>query len=269
MNKLHVHILIDRMIGLLSVGIVANIDDQEYIDIVKQVVLIRESCSMLGLTGCVETGTRLIQYAESGESREFGGVKALADNLREDIRVALSRRIFLYIQDDRSEYVDNEKLFGATVFDAFPSAQRDIKEAGNCLAVECGTACVFHLMRASEFSMRALARDRGVQFADKPLEEKEWGQILPNLDAKITALRMAANSNWPPGRKDEQLRFYSDAVQELRGFNDAWRRHVSHADSRAFYERDEALGVYKHVRLFMQKLATKISEASVTDEYWK
>jgi len=68
--------------------------------------------------------------------------------------------------------------------------------------------------------------------------------------------------------RDEQIRFYAEVVQELRGFNDVWRRHVSHADTLAFYEHDNAVGILKHVRTFMQKIASKISEGAVTSEYW-
>jgi hypothetical protein len=93
------------------------------------------------------------------------------------IKEAFYRR-FLHIEKDRIDFLEKDNLFGIEVADKFSSAIRDIKEAGNCLAAECGTATVFHLMRAAEFAMRALARDREVSFSDKPLEEKEWGHDL-------------------------------------------------------------------------------------------
>jgi hypothetical protein len=108
-----------------------------------------------------------------------------------------------------------------------------------------------------------------VAFKDKPLDEKEWGQILGALESKLAGLRNANRDCWRDGdTRDVQIRFYNEVIQELRGFNDAWRRHISHADTQAFYGRDAALGIFKHLRTFMEKLADKISEASVTQEYW-
>ncbi len=124
-------------------------------------------------------------------------------------------------------------------------------------------------MRASEFVLRAVARDRKIEFADKPLEEKEWGQILPKLENEVKDLRSAPRSNWPvDGVKDVQVRFYAEIVNELRSFNDVWRRHVSHADTLAFYEPNQAVGVMDHVRALMQKVAPKISEERVTAPIW-
>jgi hypothetical protein len=190
-------------------------------------------------------------------------------HLERVLLMELMDRRFLLVEKDRVDYLDQKDLFGETVRDAFPSAGRDIQEAGNCLAAECGTGAVFHLMRAAEFALRSMARDRDVSFKERPLEEKEWGQILGSLEGRISELRNSNRSCWrTPELRDTQIRFYSEVVQELRGFNDAWRRHVSHADALAFYERDEALGIFKHVRGFFQKIAERISETSAAEQYW-
>ncbi len=184
----------------------------------------------------------------------------------------LTKHSFLWVAPDRKAYVEDDRLFDTDVVvsQAFPSARQDIKEAGNCLAAECNTAAVFHLMRAAEFALRALARDREVEFTDKPLDQKEWVQILNNLQGKLKKLEdVEKNWGWPDTVvREAQIRFYAEAIQELRGFKDAWRRHVSHADRDAFYNRESAMGVFTHVRAFMRKLATKISETSKTPTYW-
>ena len=62
--------------------------------------------------------------------------------------IELKDRKFIKVCDDAESYVDNGKLLGDQVSKAFPSASAELREAGNCLAVECHTAAVFHLMRA-------------------------------------------------------------------------------------------------------------------------
>jgi len=176
---------------------------------------------------------------------------------------------FLRVEEDRGMFVDQDNLFGPDVASSFKSASQDVKEAGNCLAAECNTAAVFHLMRAVEVALRALARDRGVTFANKPIDQQEWGTILGALEGKLKELRLADGKNWQSLEvKDAQIQFYNDTVQELRAFNEAWRRYISHADPQAFYDHDDAGNIMKHVRSFMQKLAKRISETTTTAMYW-
>jgi hypothetical protein len=176
---------------------------------------------------------------------------------------------FIRVKPERSDLVDKNHLFGDLVYQSFPSSDRDLREAGNCIAAECGTAAVFHLMRAAEFSLRALATDRNMEFKDKPLDQAEWGAILGNFEGILHQMRQAPKSMWTDPRfKEAQVRFYSDSVQEFRSFNEAWRRHVSHADKEAFYDVTDAENVMRHVRAFMEKLSSRIGEGKSTPEYW-
>ncbi len=193
----------------------------------------------------------------------------IASRLEDDLVAGTLNRQFLWIASDRENLADEDKLFGDEVFDKFPSAIRDIKEAGNCLAAECSTACVFHLMRASEIGLRSLAKDRDMKFPDKPLELSEWGAILPKLDSIVSDMRKDNAANWTdPQIKEAQVRYYNELSQELRTFNEVWRRHISHAREDGFYERDYAKSVMSHVEKMMQKLATKITENEITPKYW-
>jgi hypothetical protein len=202
-------------------------------------------------------------------SLDYSAACEILSRLSIDVSTEAGEHSFLRIEPDRLLYVDQEALFGSTVNERFHSASRDIKEAGNCLAAECSTAAVFHLMRAAEGALRAVAVDRKVEFANKPLDQQEWGTILGALEGKLRELRLADGKLWKtPEYKESQIRFYNEIIQELRGFNEAWRRHISHADPAAFYDRYYAEGIMKHVRMFMQKLASRISEETATLEYW-
>ena len=236
----------------------------EAIDVISAFQLFAELGDLAYLKdGCVQAKFQLERQTD------YSSAQTTLNGFKISFVAGLRKIKLLRIHQDRAEYLDGMLLFGREVASAFPSAQRDITEAGNCLAVECSTAAVFHLMRASEFGLRALARDRDVEFKDKPLEDRQWGEILNALQTKLNALRNADRKNWPSiEARDPQIIFYNEVVQELRGFNDAWRKHLSHADVLAFYERDNALGILKHVRTFMQKLASRISETSITPEYW-
>src|SRR5208282_2687692 len=63
---------------------------------------------------------------------------------------------FIYIPSAKTKFFEPLELFGNKVYQNFKSARTEIKDAGNCLAADLNTAAVFHLMRASEFGLRAL-----------------------------------------------------------------------------------------------------------------
>jgi len=183
----------------------------------------------------------------------------------EAVELNAAKHRFLYVLSDRVEYFDNDSLFGDEVRSSFPSAAPDLREAGNCLAVECNTAAVFHLMRATEWGLRALASNLGVKKirASKkpgskqytPLSYSEWEKILDGLqdavDAKMQALKRGT-------AKQKLQEFYYPALQDIRGLRDAWRNHVMH--TRSEYNREDAIAVFAHVKRLMQGLATKVSE---------
>ena len=190
-------------------------------------------------------------------------------HIKESLMVDLSADCFVRIEKHLAGLIDNEELLGPKVSVAFPSVLRDAKEAGNCLATDCNTAAVFHLMRVAEIGLRALAKDRNVSYPHSSVDDQQCGTIITSLDSKLNALRGADKKLWPSEAiKNEQIRFYHSATIELRSFNEAWRKHVCHGDAAAFYDSNQALSIFTHVRAFMQLLASRITEFSTTPEYW-
>ncbi len=144
-------------------------------------------------------------------------------------------------------------------FKGFPSAKEEAEEGVDCYALEHYTACVFHMMRVAEIGMRALARERGVKFTDKPLEWANWQPILEQTKsrAKTATKGMAIG----PG-KDAALAFYSGAIAQLHGFKDTFRNMTMHA--RKGYDELDALRAINQVRDFMNGLSAKIGEKTKT-----
>jgi hypothetical protein len=171
---------------------------------------------------------------------------------------------FVHVLADRMNHINQVHLFGEAVTAAFPSAEFDIREAGNCLAVESNVAAIYHLMCAVEYGLRAVAWDRRVNFPKGPIEFQQWGDILRELGEAVLKIQQ-----WPKNKRREAAHeFYNHALLEIRSFNDAYRRHVMHSRERN-YNRDDALGIMNHVRDFMQLLATRISETKRTPSRWQ
>jgi hypothetical protein len=70
--------------------------------------------------------------------------------IHDAILISMRTHTFLAVDQHLNSYINNELLFGKIVLDKFPRAKTDIIEAGNCLAADCNTAAIFHLMRVVE-----------------------------------------------------------------------------------------------------------------------
>jgi hypothetical protein len=88
--------------------------------------------------------------------------------------------------------------FGDGVAAAFPSASDDLFEAAKCLAVERGTACVMHLMRASEAPLKALAATLSVG------TQSDWGSYIREIDKELNLRFKAAGKERRPSRSTQR-----------------------------------------------------------------
>lgn len=190
-------------------------------------------------------------------------------DLEGHILKALTRATFVKVEDDRRKYVNSQRLFGDAVFDAFKSARQDIEDAGNCLAAECSTAAVFHLMRVAEVGLRALAYDREAHvfknaktLFEIPLELASWDQLIRELEDAEKAIQ-----GYPQTMaRERQFDFYHGAMMQYRAFKNVFRNNIMH--TRDSYDRDEAISVYNKVKEFMEILAMHIKEDERTPTIW-
>lgn len=190
-------------------------------------------------------------------------------------------RAELFEQDPDNAFLDNAPLFGEKVYQAFPTARDEIKTSATCLALELHDAVIFHLMRASERGMRALANHLRVKIKKTrkangaincprcnllitpaipanarsvPLDYTMWEEVLKALKGKIDNIQRSAKGK----ARDSQYDFYQGLEIELNAYMDLWRNDISYC-RRSFGEL-EANQVFVHVKAFMQKLASRLSE---------
>jgi hypothetical protein len=165
----------------------------------------------------------------------------------------LFARKFLFIQQNKVRFFEQEKLFGDKVYAAFPSASFEIREAGSCIAADLNTAGVFHLMRAVEIGLRSLAIHlKAVKKSE--IEHLQWSTIIEQIESKIRPFKTMPKSK----KKSAALEFYHGVMGEFYAFKDVWRNNVMH--TKRNYNAHDALAVYSHVESFMQRLAENISE---------
>jgi len=159
----------------------------------------------------------------------------------------------LSLPPHRRKYFTTKTFISETVKKSFPIAHAELREGGKCFAVGLNTAAVFHCMRAVELGMRALAGELEVSFPF-PKELAEWANLIDHIESKIKVMR-----NRPKGtKKDEDLKFYSEAGMQFRYFKDGWRVRVAH--TRESYEEGQALAVIDHAISFFETLGLRLKE---------
>lgn len=130
--------------------------------------------------------------------------------------------------------------FGPDVGNAFPLAQEDISEAAKCLALERSTAAVFHLMRAMECAVQALAAKLAI-----PNQSRVWGNLLSDMNKKIAEM--------PKGPERTK---WSEVHAHLYHVKEAWRNETMHP--KQTYTAEEASAVFAAARVFMRSLSALV-----------
>ena len=172
---------------------------------------------------------------------------------RHAVFLEMKQHLFLWVPLERAKFFnETEKTFGDEVANMFPKALSEIREAGNCYATGCSTACVFHLMRVMEIGLRAVYISLGLSFDP----HVSWGNVLKNWSPEEIKGNPTANA-----KMMADLSFYQDVRATVSSVKDSWRNGTMHFDRS--YNESEALEIMTAVRGFMKCVAAKINEDGV------
>ena len=197
-------------------------------------------------------------HYEMSYPREYPAIRSEVKHVADAICDELKKRQFVAVSPNLVRYIDRVAWIGDEVTDAFEDASDDVYNAGNCLATECGTAAVFHLMRVVEWGLRYLCVHMGLKQAKNrngklvPITYTEWETMLNQLRLRIDA-KIEKMSRGP--KKQQAQEFYYPALQDIQGIRDAWRNHLMHV--RRDYTIEDAEAIAQHVKRLMMSLAMK------------
>lgn len=197
----------------------------------------------------VQLPTVIAQLERVSESivkkNSFEQIANRVDDLTNRICDTLNSQFFLHIKPEMVELYNNTKLFGEEVTDKFPDAAEDIENAGKCLALVQGTACVFHLMRAMECAVQTLGRKLNVTVIDTNNVDLSWGKIIANITTPVEAM--------PKGSIKDR---WSEAVTLLVHLKQTWRNPTMHP--KKTYTAEQANKIFVATRSFLMCLAVLI-----------
>jgi hypothetical protein len=112
---------------------------------------------------------------------------------------------------------------------------------------------VFHLLRAVDPAVRALARAANAPAA-AALDGADWAPLLSLVDARVAVI-----STWPAGTaKATALEFFQSALSEARGLHDAARKLANTATA---LEEHQALHVCHTSKDLLVRLSERLTES--------
>jgi len=202
---------------------------------------IQEFAQNLELPVTEATARNMVARADTPEK-----LRRAMTQLGDTLFMELDNRKFYGPLEKFTKYFEHQQLFGDEVFNAFPSANDDIYEAGTCLALERATACVMHLNRALECCLAALAKAVGIP------KQNDWGSYVREMSKGLDARAKAAGAR----SADEQ--FYAEAAANFDRLRRAYRNPTMHPEK--IYSQDQAEEVLLASKAFMVHLATRLSE---------
>lgn len=194
----------------------------------------RAECEKLGLRTSMAFADEFIALADGMT------VKRLTQALRQleaAIRNEMKGHLFFFV--DEPQFYKQRQPFGARVAVWFPELEYDITEAGNCIAFDRGTACVFHLMRVMEVGVQRLGTRLAVPLAN----ELNWQVILDLINKAIKSR----------DHKSAETIAIAQIAAHLYNVKVTWRNPTMHPTSK--YTPDEAKDIYQNVKTFMGSLA--------------
>jgi hypothetical protein len=185
-----------------------------------------------------------------------GDALARIRQLNEAFRKDTGERCFYFLREGNQKIY--EQTFASDLDTAFPSAMKEIREANTCFALDRYTACVFHLMRASEHAYRALAVALRVKKPITALEYDTWGQLLKQIEGRRDLILNVLQGPKKPLIAARE--FFNPAISDMRYYMDAVRNIVMHTRTGGTYDINQATSIRNRVRDSLQHMAKYVSE---------
>jgi hypothetical protein len=162
----------------------------------------------------------------------------------------LKGRTLLSLTSEEAHYFADHQ-FAPVVCEYFPEASFDIREAAKCFALERPTACVFHLMRTTEYGVQAIARFLGMT-DPRP----NWEPVIAKIDSETKA---PYNLRQFKGSTD----FLAAVSTHIHAVKVAWRNRVMHVEHK--HTMQEAREIYSATRGLMRYLAENLPKRNPQD----
>jgi hypothetical protein len=223
----------------------AQAGDADWLKLVKLIGDLKGMCNFMRMPTSVTTLTRM--FKEFYDSRpnqallreRFGQwYSCFTAELESQMLLIVLPHLRGYYSD--SNRID-DSIAGPSIaqllsfMEDFPAAKFEAQEAGNCLAFERFTACVYHLMRCVEFGLISAAKSANV--GDEKIN-KGWDGCIGGINSYVNVV----GSTKTPADWQHTVKIYGDLASWFTTMQKGWRNPVSHVPR--IYSEATATGMF-------------------------
>jgi hypothetical protein len=235
-----------------TLGVLARLDlqgDAPFIFFKGKLDLIKDYAKNLRLRQSEKCAERILRRLEHQESPP-DDLQSLVMQVTELVYSEMEDQLFLWVPGHRSEWYGKtaELIVGTECCARFPSIQREVEEAAKCYAVGRYTAAAFHLTRAGEAGVQALAK--AIQF--KP-PHNQWTLVFDRMKVEYNTPPASRPTHWKTHGK-----FLTNIWADLSLLARVWRNDVMHLVE--IYGEEEAKELFETLPKLLRDLATHMDE---------
>ena len=229
----------------------------------KSLIEIRDMCSVLQLSSS-EKQVRHISETIGNKITPGPVVSPMLVELRRRIREDLEDHVYFCVPESEAHrsFIRNnsgllqfkvaEELMDPVIVGRFKAASEDIEATYRCLAFDCYTASMFHLMRVVEVAVIELAAIAGLKDPTP-----SWGSVLQFIEKLV--LRTKHEDVDPLVRPHRKL--LEAVLPQMQAIQRAWRNKFSHVGTKIVPSGSGisgpiAIEILTAVVAFMRQLAT-------------
>jgi hypothetical protein len=146
------------------------------------------------------------------------------------MRGELGAILFRAIPFEKNKYCDSNWLLDSPIYEKFPATLDEFQKAGRCYAYGENTACIFHLMRVTDFFLHRVSDSLGISY-----DARNWGGISKAIAKKMEEKHQLKTEDWK-----EREPFYAEVLTDLQAISRGHRNAALHELEKKYDEREAA-----------------------------
>jgi hypothetical protein len=151
-----------------------------------------------------------------------------AEVIYSTMRAELESRQFRALPAEKLVYCDIAWLTDSPMFQKFPDTVDEFQSAGRCFAYGENTACIFHLMRVTDFYLKKVADSLGVTYS-----AHTWHEIGNTIQKAMEQKYATKTNDWK-----RQEPFYAEILTDIQAISRGHRNPALHELQKKYDERE-------------------------------
>jgi hypothetical protein len=152
------------------------------------------------------------------------------------------------IPREKAKYLAQNWLTNTPLFSRFPDVVDEFQRAGRCFAYDENVACVFHLMRVTDFCLRRVAESLpGVTY-----DARNWQGIGHAITKEMEKTYQSKTDAWKASEP-----FYAEVLTDIQAIGRGHRNPALHELEKKYDER-EARYMLTIIESFANRVAEKL-----------